>query len=260
MDQGNANDNPPCSNFATQPEGTRWDPYDVRVDAAKQLVYVADRDYSAIHVFDYDGFYFGRLEKQARFLSNPSSLAVKPGALAALSPISPPTTATAGVEIITPLALHDATNSPLSPSYPITEELHRFLVVARGEREGSATTLHGSLVDAKTAAVVINFAGVWTVEITEGISNPQHLVGSPYEITVQVSRRMAIYIYIFIYITAVPLFPHMCVPQPVFKTRFARAARLDRSVHHRNDVHQNRDRWLLVHRRLRSFRRVREPH
>ena len=81
------------------------------VDDAKQLVCVGDKDKSSVHVFSFSGDYYCPLEDAALFLSGPTALAIKPGSLATLSPISPPPTATAGVPIVTTMTLHDRTNS-----------------------------------------------------------------------------------------------------------------------------------------------------
>ena len=176
--------NPACSIFAVQPTGVGWDPVDAAVDEDKRLVYVADRGKSIIHVFSLSGDYQGQLGQRAAFLSQPSAIAIKPGPLAAISPISPPPNATAGEPIIVGMALRTDTDKPLPPDYPIEEELHRFRIVATGTREGAATTLQGIVDSASELSIMIKYAGVWEVAITEGIKNPQHLKGSPFSLTV----------------------------------------------------------------------------
>ena len=174
-----------CSEFAFRPEGTPWNPFNFVVDDSKQLVYITDQDYSAVYVFSFDGDYFGHLAQSSKFLAQPSSLALKPGPLAAVSPIFPPASATAGVLIVTPVTLHDRANTPLPATYDMTEDLPRFRISATGLLNGIAATVHGSVPSASEAHILIKFAGVWTVSITEGIKNPEPLLGSPYEITVQ---------------------------------------------------------------------------
>ena len=177
--------NSDCSTFADQPEGTDWDPYNLQVDEAKHLVYVADRTFSIIHVFSFGGDYFGHLAQNPLFLTLPDALAFKPGPLAAISPITPPSAATAGEPIITPFTLHDRANIPLPTNYNITKDLPRFRITATGLKDGLTTTIHGSVPSASEAHILVKFAGVWTVSITEGIKNPQNLFGSPYEIAVK---------------------------------------------------------------------------
>jgi len=173
-----------CSVFAYQPEGVDWRPWGLLVDELKKLVYVTDKDKNIVHVFSYDGDYFGHLADQAMFLSLPTGLAIKPGPLAAISPITPPSSATAGEPIITNMDLRARDNKPLSPTYNIAGELSRYQVTATGRKDGFATTIRGSVLSASEAHILIKFAGVWNITIMEGINNPQNLYGSPYEITV----------------------------------------------------------------------------
>jgi len=165
-----------------------WDPHNLVMDHDKQIMYVADNDFSAVHVFTFDGDSLGNLEENPMFLSNPVALAIKPGALAAISPIEPPAAAiaTAGVSIVTGMALRDRTNSPLPASSNMTNDLLRFHVSATGlNPEGFEITIRGVVTSASEANILIKYAGNWLISVMEGIKNPQHLLGSPYEITVE---------------------------------------------------------------------------
>jgi len=111
-------------------------------------------------------------------------LALKPGPLAAISPITPASSATAGEPIITNMDLRARDNKPPSPTYNITGELSRYQVTATGLRYGLATTFQGSVPSASEAHILIKYAGIWEISVREGVKNPQHLYGSPYQITV----------------------------------------------------------------------------
>jgi len=174
-----------CSVFAFRPEGVPWGPYAINIDVAKSLVYVADYNKSIILTFTVTGEFMGRLAQQMTFLSKPTALAIRPGPLAPLSRVCPPATSTAGVPIDLPLTLLTSSNAPLSASYPISAELFRYQIVATGvRRDGSSTTLHGTVPTAALAELLIKYAGVWDVGITEGLTNPVHLGGSPFKITI----------------------------------------------------------------------------
>ena len=170
-----------CKIFAYSPAGVLWDPAGILVDELKQLVYATDVSYSRIHTFTTDGAYLGHLEESRGDLITPTFISMKPGSLAALSPISAPSSATAGVPIITNFTLHDRVNNPLPPPSP--DELTRYQAIATGYRDGLPTTLTGT-VSSSSATITIPFTGFWMVHVMEGIKNPQNLFGSPYRITV----------------------------------------------------------------------------
>ena len=68
-----------CAVFANKPENTYWDPMALLVDEDKQMLYVGDNKFAAVHVFGFDGSYGGHVEEKKGFLISPSSLAMKPG-------------------------------------------------------------------------------------------------------------------------------------------------------------------------------------
>ena len=177
-----------CSVFAYMPGGVYWDPNNLLVDEEKGIVYVVDTTPSIIHLFSLDGDYFGLLAQDRTYLDAPTAIAIKPGPLAAISPISPPPSATAGEAIIVGMALRTDSNKPLPPDYTIEEELRRFSIAAMGLREGAATTLQGAVNSASELSIVIKYAGVWEIAIIEGTKNPQHLMGSPFQITVEAAE------------------------------------------------------------------------
>ena len=170
-----------CSTFAYSPTGSIWDPFNILVDNDKLLVYIADNDKSAVHVYGFDGTYFDRLEESSLFLANPSAMALKPGSLATISEVLVSDNATAGEEISIGMALRTAANDLYYPSH---DELDSFRISATGTRDGMTTSLQGTVTSASELGMMIKYAGVWNVSITEGIKNPQHLKNSPLQITV----------------------------------------------------------------------------
>ena len=58
-------------------ESTGNHTYGLLVDKLKKMVYVTDNDKSIIHVFSYDGDYFGHLADHTMFLSQRRDLAIK---------------------------------------------------------------------------------------------------------------------------------------------------------------------------------------
>jgi len=177
-----------CSVFAYRPEGVYWQPWGLLVDELKKLVYVTDDEQSIVHVFSYDGGYFGHFADQAMFLSKPAGLAIKPGPLAAISPITPPSSAIAGEPIVTNMDLRARDNKPLSSTYNITGELSRYQVTATGMKDGLAITIRGVVPSASEARVVVEISGVWEISVREGIKYPQNLHGSPFKIEVKAAE------------------------------------------------------------------------
>ncbi len=106
-----------------------------------------------------------------------------------------PTTATAGVPIVSPVLLRTHLNLDLASDYPIEDEMFRFRIAAEGLIPGTefTTEIDGSVTfdseaeahESLTASIAVPYAGNWTVKITEGLLNPQHLFGSPFVVTVE---------------------------------------------------------------------------
>jgi hypothetical protein len=82
----------------------------------------------------------------------------------------------------------------LRETYPIEEETHRYQIKAVGLIPGTQFTTdiygdvkfnHSAFTFASlTANVTVPYAGAWIVTVTEGLLNPQTLLGSPYEVQV----------------------------------------------------------------------------
>jgi len=178
-----------CEVFATKPGGSLWDPYSIVVDDVREILYVSDYTYNRVHVYSWKRTYLGAIDEFRGDLYSPQSMDIKPGPLAKLSPVSPPSSASAGVPFVTAITLRKSNNEDLPPSYPIEDELHRFQISATGFLTGTnhTTTITGEVLTAAAASIKIDFAGVWTVSITEGLLIPQHLHGSPYEIVLEPS-------------------------------------------------------------------------
>jgi len=68
-----------CDVFAYKPEGTSWDPINVKVDAVKEIVYVADNLYNAINVFSFIRDYIGSPTNSMGALLSPTAMALRPG-------------------------------------------------------------------------------------------------------------------------------------------------------------------------------------
>jgi hypothetical protein len=108
--------------------------------------------------------------------------------------VSRPATATAGVPIVSPVLLRTHLNLDLASDYPIEDETFRFRIAAEGLIPGTefTTEIGGSVTldlnaeahESLTAAITVPYAGNWTVKITEGLLNPQHLLGSPFVVSV----------------------------------------------------------------------------
>jgi len=180
-----------CDVFAYRPEGGSWDPANVEVDAVKEIVYVADRNHHAIHVFTFTGVYMGHLTNSMGALTAPAAMALRPGPLPSLSSVTPPASLTAGTPYQTTLTLRDSANSPLSPTYPLEAELYRYRITATGFIPGTeiASTIEGTISlsnssNTLTASLVIPYAGNFAVAVTEGILNPQTLRNGAFQVTV----------------------------------------------------------------------------
>ena len=178
-----------CPTFADLAGGRNWDPHGVTVDDVKQVVYVSDMEYSSVHVFKLDGLYLGPLQQTRGFLSQPTTMAVKPGLYAPLSSLAALATAVAGEEIAIPLTLRTST----ADIYAATNETGGFQVSAAGFQFGAASTITGYIAHANSLLSVflsIRAVGKWSVAITEGIKNPQHLEGSPFEIEIMAAETV----------------------------------------------------------------------
>ena len=178
-----------CAVFADMPEGTFWDPYNVEVDAVKELVYVADLLYSAIYVFSFTGDYIGRPTNSMGALLSPNAMALRPAPLPSLSSVTPTASLTAGIPYQTTLTLRDSANSPLSPTYPLEAELYRYRITATGFFPGTeiASIIEGTISlssNTLTASLTIPYAGNFTVAVTEGLTNPQTLLDGAFQVTV----------------------------------------------------------------------------
>ena len=172
-----------CPTFAENPQGRAWDPHGAIVDDVKQVVYVSDMEFSSVHVFALDGTYLGPLEQTRGFLSQPTTMAIKPGPYAPVSSLAVLATAVAGEEIAIPLTLRTS----MADIYAATNETNRFQVSAAGFQLGVASTITGYIAHANSllsAFLSIRAVGKWSVAITEGIKNPQHLEGSPFEMEI----------------------------------------------------------------------------
>jgi serine/threonine protein kinase len=184
-----------CTIFADKPENIEWDPMALLVDENKQMMYIGDNQYAVVHLFSFDGSYGGHVEENKGFLLSPSSMAMKPGPFATISPVTfPSAAAIAGVPIITPIVLRTHLNQALDSSYPIVNELYRFKISASGFIPGTefVTSIEGYIhYDSNAEAhesllgnITIPYKGEWVITITEGLLNPQNLFGSPFEISV----------------------------------------------------------------------------
>jgi serine/threonine protein kinase len=184
-----------CAVFANKPENTYWDPMALLVDENKQMLYVSDNQFAVVHLFGYDGSYGGHVEEMKGFLISPSSMAMKPGPFATISPVSRPDTATAGVPIVSSISLRTHLNLVLGDDYPIESESHRYRISAEGFIPGTdfTTEINGEVLfddDADafaslTSSVTVPYVGNWTVKITEGLMNSQNLLGSPFVVEVE---------------------------------------------------------------------------
>ena len=178
-----------CPTFAENPQGRAWDPHGAIVDDVKQVVYVSDMEFSSVHVFALDGTYLGPLEQTRGFLSQPTTMAIKPGPYAPVSSLAVLATAVAGEEIAIPLTLRTS----MADIYAATNETGGFQVSAAGFQFGAASTITGYIAHANSllsAFLSIRAVGKWSVAITEGIKNPQHLEGSPFEIEIMAAETV----------------------------------------------------------------------
>jgi serine/threonine protein kinase len=207
-----------CTVFASEPENTMWDPMALLVDEDKQMMYVSDNQFASVHVFGFDGSYGGHVEEMKGFLTSPSSLAMKPGEFnarrkstpllfrktnpgppspgpfATISPVSHPSAATAGVPIVSSITLRTHLDLAIATDFPIESETYRYQVSAEGLIPGTefTTKIHGAVAvsggaddqASLTASVSVPYSGSWTVSITEGLLNPQSLLGSPFVVVV----------------------------------------------------------------------------
>ena len=180
-----------CDVFAYRPEGGSWDPANVEVDAVKEIVYVADRNHHAIHVFTFTGVYMGHLTNSMGALTAPAAMALRPGPLPSLSSVTPTAYLSAGTPYQSTLTLRDSANSPLSPTYPLEAELYRYRITATGFIPGTeiASTIEGTISlsnssNTLTASLTIPYAGNFTVAVTEGLTNPQTLHNGAFQVTV----------------------------------------------------------------------------
>jgi len=185
-----------CTVFADLSNFFNWDPQGVEVDLAKELVYISDTIYSLVHVFLFDGTYKGTLTDTMGDLLSPTVIALRPAPLPSLSSLTPTNELTAGVPYSAVLTLLTSNNAPLPPTYPISTDLHRYQVTASGLLPGtnSTFTIDGNVAfdrtssdpsTALTASVSIDYAGDFTVTVTEGIKSPQTLHNAPFQVTVR---------------------------------------------------------------------------
>jgi len=170
--------------FAYLPAGAPWDPYNLVPDHTKQLIYVADSDFLAVHVMTFDKDYLAPLLDSLGSLMGPNALAINAGPVPSLSSVSPPATATAGSPINAPLTLRDTSNNPLPDSYPIADEPPLYQITATGLRDGLPTTLTGFVSSSTLATITIPYAGAWNVTITSSLANPQTLHNGALQIAV----------------------------------------------------------------------------
>ena len=180
-----------CTKFAA----LSWDPVGIAVDEYLKLIYVGDATYSKIYAFKFNGDFIDTVEESKGDLTSPTAIAIKPGISVPLSLVHPPTTSTAGVRFSVPMTLKNNHDNNITDTYSVSKELSRYHIEGAGLITGSdyAVTLTGSIIHdnttpahrSLTGSLVLTYAGTWTVSITEGVKNEQHLHGSPFIVVVE---------------------------------------------------------------------------
>lgn len=135
-----------CENFMG---GSGILPRSLLVDPIKGLVFVSDSSNSVVYVFSSDRTYLGPLSSTRGDLSQPSSMARRPGLYAPLSHSLPPSSQPiAGVRIESSLLFLDAYNVAVPESHPTSAHDLALEVSATGFITGTnfTTTITGEIL------------------------------------------------------------------------------------------------------------------
>ena len=165
----------------------------IAVDNDSKLVFFSDAQGNKILVFNFKGLFMTRMEHKFGDLYGPSSITIKPGAVAMMSTFTKLENdeITAGTPATFRLQLKDLNNLIYNLS---TAEMDRLKIAATGtvilpSGDKTEVTLDGVVGDSGSgeivAAINMRTAGNWRLDITMGKKIKEHLLGSPYNIEVK---------------------------------------------------------------------------
>jgi hypothetical protein len=169
-----------------------WDPTDVIADDDKRIVYVMDRSFGKVYVLNYEFENLGTLAQSAGLMSVPDHFTIMPGVVPVLSSVPPRTDGKAGSTILLPITLRDRLNRKIPAETPVTADSYQVKAVGLIPGTLHETTIFGSVrfdpavpaATSLTASIEISYAGEWTVHVTEGSKNEQHLGGTPFVVSI----------------------------------------------------------------------------
>jgi hypothetical protein len=122
----------------------------------------------------------------------PEAITIVPGVVPVLSSVPPRTDGKAGSTILLPITLRDRLNRKISVETPVTADSYQVKAVGLVPGTSHQTTIFGSIqfdpsvpaATSLTASIEIAYAGEWTVHVTEGSKNEQHLGGTPFVVSI----------------------------------------------------------------------------
>jgi len=160
-----------CTDFAENPPVDDWMPFEVHVDAPKQLVFVSDATNFKVHAFDLDGKYLSSVSTPSIALS----IAFRPGFCVDASFLSPPAILSASAPINFELAARDRFGRATAAPSGLTLTAHGEFVLPSSSQPVPLS--FDGTIGLNSATVNVVYTGDWVFELAEVFASSEFQVG-----------------------------------------------------------------------------------